>query len=83
MYGPFFQGGETKAWKGDQELPAEALGRTSWPERWQAHRPGAVVVLWGAMHSPARSRSEWRVRENPERHMALCLHLGRGGVGGL
>ena len=34
MYGPLFQGGETEAWKGDQELPAEALGRMLGPERW-------------------------------------------------
>lgn len=48
MYDPLFQGGETEAWKGDQELPAEALGRMLWPERWQALRPGTVVVLVGS-----------------------------------
>lgn len=34
MYGPLFQGGETEAWKGEQELPVEALGRMLGPERW-------------------------------------------------
>ena len=41
------------------------------------------MVLWGAVHSPARSRSEWWVRENPERHVALCLTLEGVQVGGL